>query len=659
MRLTNFLSLFSGFCVISLVLAFPAGTPAADEWQPINPADLALKDNPASPGSHAMILYRREHTDSEQSFVTEYYRIKIFTEEGKSQADVEVPFIKGRDHVEDIRARTIRPDGSIVPFAGQVFEKEIVKAGGIKVLEKTFTLPDVQPGCIIEYMYKLQKDSDYYWDVSWSVQQDLFTRDADFSIHAAGLSSSSYSLYFRSVNVGQPVNLQKQKNGEYTLALHNIPGMTDEDYMVPKDMLRGRVEFIFKPDSLSHLSKDAYWKQMDKTINQSVDDYINKKNALQQIVAATTTASDSPETKLRKLYARVQLIRNLSYEDRTTQEWKRQKIQQNNNVEDVLKRNYGDNREINDVFIGLARAAGFEANQVLLAPRDEHFFYPDFQDVSELNDDIVCVKLDGRDLFLDPAAKFYPFGLLPWNETGVTGLRINREGGDFVQVVLPRSSDSVTERHATLHLGEDGSLSGTLEVDYTGVRASSTRQEERADDEAGRKKDITDEIKRWLPSSAKFDVTKISGWEDSSVPLVISGTLTIPSYAASAGHRLLLPLTPFIAPEPRSFQSPTRVNNVYFAVPYQQRDDVSITLPASYQLESLPQNIPNVPEGAIRYTMLPTKQGNILQVKRTLDVEDSIYPASLYGSIRHVFSLVKTGDDEQAVLEAATSAHQN
>ena len=655
MRLTNCLSLLLILCIF--LISFSAGASSDDDWQPINPADLSLKDNPASPGSHAMILYRSERTDSEQSFVTEYYRIKIFTEEGKNQADIEIPFVKGRDQVRDVRARTIRPDGSIVPFAGQVFEKEIVKAGGVKILEKTFTLPDVQPGCIIEYKYKLQKDRDYYWDVSWGVQQDLFTRDADFSLHAGGLSS--YALYFRSVNVGQPVNLQKQKSGEYTLALHNIPGMTDEDYMMPKDMLRGRVEFIFKPDSLSHLSKDAYWKQMDKTIDQSVDNYINKKNALQQIVAATTTASDSSEAKLRKLYARVQLIRNLSYEDRTTQEWKRQKIQQNNNVEDVLKRNYGYNREINDVFIGLARAAGFEASQVLLAPRDEHFFYPDFQDVSELNDDIVCVKLDGRDLFLDPAAKFYPYGLLPWSETGVTGLRINKEGGDFVQIVLPRSSDAVTQRHATFQLGEDGSLSGTLEIDYNGVRASSMRQEERTDDEAGRKKVIADEIKRWLPPSAKFEISKITGWDDSSAPLVISGALTIPSYATLAGRRLLLPLTPFIAPEPRSFQSTMRVNNVYFAVPYQQHDDVSIALPSTYQVESLPQNIPSIPQGAIQYTIIPTKQGNTLQVKRTLDVEDSIYPASIYSSVRRVFSLVKTGDDEQAVLEAATSAHQN
>ena len=657
MRSATFFS--AAVCVCAcVILAFPSGAPGDDEWLPINPADLALKDNPASPGSHAMILYRQEFTDASNAVTTEYYRIKIFTEEGKQQGDVEIPFIKGRDAIQDIRARTVRPDGAVVPFTGQIFEKEIVKAGGIKVLEKTFTMPDVQPGCIIEYKYKVQRDRDYYWNVGWTVQQDLFTREADFSIHPPG-GAFAPATFAHTVGLGQPVKPEKQKNGDYTLVVHDIPGLPEEDYMLPKDMLRGRVEFIFKPATSSQQTSEEYWKQTDKKINDSVDSYVNKKNALQQVVAASTTSSDSPETKLRKLYARVQTIRNLSYEDRTSQEWKREKIQENNNVEDVLKRNYGYTREINDVFIGSARAAGFEANQVLIAPRDQRFFFPNFQDVSELDDDVVLVKLAGQNLFLDPSAKFYPFGILPWNETGVTGLLINKEGGQFIDIPFPKSSDAVTERHATLQLGEDGSLSGTLQIHFIGARACAVRDDERTADEAGRKKDITGEITSWLPVGAKFKIANISGWDDSSAPLVVSGDLTIPDYATSAGSRILLPFTPFIATEPRSFQAATRVNAIYFHFPYQQRDDVSISLPPNYRIESLPQSLPNLASGAIQYTITPLKQGNSLEVKRTFDIQGVMFPATAYGAIRQVFSMVKTGDDEQAVLQSAASAHQN
>src|SRR5579863_10413178 len=72
----------------------------ADDYPPISPEDLALKDNPAQPGADAMILYRdnvvdatkvREGGDADQ----EFFRIKIFTKAGISRADVKVPYEKG------------------------------------------------------------------------------------------------------------------------------------------------------------------------------------------------------------------------------------------------------------------------------------------------------------------------------------------------------------------------------------------------------------------------------------------------------------------------------------------------------------------------------------------------------------------------------------
>ena len=51
---------------------------AKDDWLPVPPEDLALKDNPASPGAHAMILYREAFIDSAGAFETEYYRYQDF-----------------------------------------------------------------------------------------------------------------------------------------------------------------------------------------------------------------------------------------------------------------------------------------------------------------------------------------------------------------------------------------------------------------------------------------------------------------------------------------------------------------------------------------------------------------------------------------------------
>jgi Domain of Unknown Function with PDB structure (DUF3857) len=148
--------------ILTTLLVFSGNSRAKDDWLPVPPEDLALKDNPLNPGAHAMILYRETAIETKIAAQYEYRRIKIFTEEGKKFGDVELPFLKSQSDIKDVRARTIRPDGSIVNFDGAVYEKEIVKSGGIKYLAKTFSLPEVQPGCIIEYKYREQFDSDYY-----------------------------------------------------------------------------------------------------------------------------------------------------------------------------------------------------------------------------------------------------------------------------------------------------------------------------------------------------------------------------------------------------------------------------------------------------------------------------------------------------------------
>jgi hypothetical protein len=66
-----------------------SGTPAkAADWPPISPADLAMKENPAQPGAHAMILYREEIVNGRNQFDSFFNRIKIFSEEGKKLGDI-------------------------------------------------------------------------------------------------------------------------------------------------------------------------------------------------------------------------------------------------------------------------------------------------------------------------------------------------------------------------------------------------------------------------------------------------------------------------------------------------------------------------------------------------------------------------------------------
>ena len=651
---------FSLLAVICMTAVLPCAARSKDNWPPINPADLALKDNPASPGSNAMILYREESVDNSRHFQSEYFRIKIFTDAGKKWADVEIPYSKDIESVMDVRARTILPNGSIVNFSGKVYDKSVVKAGGVKIYEKTFSLPDVQPGSIIEYKYEEPFDPGRYFAVmQWNVQKSLYLRDGKFTFVELGDPQQTNYQYFawRTLFLPTGARPQRQTNGSYVLKVHDIPGLASEPYSLPKDMLRSRVEFYYTGHSKE--TTDQFWKRAGKDWSKKLDSFVNKKGALEKDLAATIHPNDPPETKLREIYSRVQKIRNLSFEQsKTTQEEKRQKVAVNGNVQDVLKHNYGTWQDINALYVGLARAAGFDATLVYLAPRDRTLFLPNYQDTAELQANIVNVKLGSQDVYLDPASPQYPYGLIPWYENAVQGLRVAKDGGVFISV--PPDDDSRAEilRHANFRLSPDGSLSGTLTVDYVGQEGAVWRSEDRNDDGTGRRKDLHDQIKGWLPSNATFTITKLADWDDNSKPLHIEGTVQIPSDNTGTLGRIILPMSLIQSQVVRSFTAQQRVNDVYFHFPYQEQDDTSIQLPLGYKVESFPK-VQSVPGGAIQYSINGNTQGGTVHLTRKLIVNGIDFPVKYYQTVRTIFDVVKTGDANDMVLEASTSASGN
>src|SRR5258705_7962202 len=170
--------------LIVLVLCAWRPPTASAGFEPVSPAELQMSKEPQAPGAAAVILFRPGDRDATGRTAHEnnYFRIKILTEEGRKYADIEIPFFKDRGTVGNIRARTIRPDGSIADFDGKVFDKSIAKAKGLKYLAKTFTLPDVQVGGIIEYAYTRDLAENLIFDSHWILSDELFTKHAKFSL---------------------------------------------------------------------------------------------------------------------------------------------------------------------------------------------------------------------------------------------------------------------------------------------------------------------------------------------------------------------------------------------------------------------------------------------------------------------------------------------
>jgi hypothetical protein len=657
---TRRLLALSILCVAVLFLAPKRSVNAGDDWLPIDPPDLKMSSEPMAPGAPAIYLYRQVDRDDSGRATSErnYVRIKILTEEGRKYANVEIPFNKEKYKVSLIRARTIRPDGSVVNFDGKVFENTIVKSKSVKYLAKTFSLSEATVGSIVEYKYTYDFEDNYIFNSHWILSEELFTRKGEFSLKP--YARDTWRVMWISP-AGLPKGTEQAKEAPdhvVRMTANNIPAFQTEDYMPPENELKFRVDFIYQ-DSIPEMDVTKFWVKYGKKQNDKVESFVGKHKAMEEAVTQIVSPTDSPDVKLQKIYARTQQIRNLSYEtSKTEQEEKREKLRAESNVEGLWKNGYGNGWNITWLFLALTRAAGFEAYPCMVSGRSEYFFKKERLNSSELDANVVLVKLNGKDLYFDPGAQFTPYGMLPWMETDVAGLKLDKEGGKWIITSLPESSDSKVERVAKLNLTDQGSLEGKLKVTYTGLAGLGQRAELRNEDEAERKKYLEDEIKESIPVMAEVELTNKPNWNSSAEGLVAEFDLRVQGWASGAGKNALLPASLFGAQEKHLFEHAERVYPVYFRYPYKKVDDVEIELPLGWKVGNVPKPFDQDLKAA-EFKLRVENEGTKVRIQREIRSDLVMVPKDMYPSLRGFFQIVRTQDDQQIVVQpvGASASH--
>ena len=606
-----------------------------------------------------MILYRSVERDDQMGSQREYVRIKIFTDEGKEFGNVNIEPFDREFKVQGVSGRTIHPDGSIVPFTGQVFEKVVQSGRNGRWVAKSFTMPDVTPGSIIEYRYVRYWEAVnpstrtyYYFPRSeWEVQGELYQRAAHFEFKPAKEDMFSYRMQGVHMPEGAKLN-NDQLRRIVSLDLKDIPAFELEPFMPPPSEAQIRVLFFYSTD-LRIPEGDEYWKSYGKKWYGSTEGFMEKKGAVANAVASATSPSDAPEVKLHKIYDFVQGFENLTFHTaRMAQEAKALNIRENKSVEDVLNNKYGYRNELNRTFVALARATGADATLIKLTERDEALLHREWPAFSQLGYEIAMVKLNGKTLYLDPGSPFCPFGILPWEDTGVPGLVLEKSMPTWVTVPVPDPSYATIQRNAKLTLNDDGSLSGEIVVTFAGEDAFHRRFRARNEDDAARKKSMEEVLQEWLPLKGDIELLEVNDWKSSAVPLVAKYKVKLPGFASQAGHRVLVPTTLFAGAYRNPFTPTKRINPIFMEYQYDRTDDVTIALPKAFHIESLPKPLADK-NGVAELSANYSNENGTLHFTRDFQMKAIALDQKFYGALRQYFQKVQAGTNEQAVLNMA------
>lgn len=628
---------------------------AAEDWPPVTPDELHMANEPKAPRAPAIYLDYQVDRDDQHSQEANYRRIKILTEEGRKYGDVAIRFDEDRESIGGIEARAIRPDGSIARFDGRVYDTPIVKGQGIRYMAKTFTLPDVQVGSIIEYRYKrYSKDVGfvhYVYNSHWILNDELFIRHGKFTLQA----DPHFTLTF-SWPQGLPEgSTQPEKKGERIhLETRDVPAFVTEEYMPPENALKQRVDFIYSDNPNPPTDFDKFWNHYAQENYRQVNAFIDHR-AIASAVGQIVAPEDSPDTKLRKIYARVQRVRNPLWENQQNPEEAQEKLKSIHDAVDVYEKGLGDGVQITWLFLALARAAGLPADPVLVATRDTYFFVPRARNPGPLNTNLVRVRLPDGELYLDPGAALNPFGFLPWPETGVQGLVVSKDGGTWITTPTPPAAQSRIEHKGTLQLAMNGELKGRVTVTYTGLEAVARRTAEHHQDAAGRKRDMEDDLKGEIPTGCDVELVNQPDWDSSTPTLIAEFNVTVPGWVTPAGSRGLVPQAVFGATGKRMFANSARVQPIYFSYPYRQDDEVVITLPAGVKADKLPQPR-SVDLGSIRYRVASENAENGLRETRQLSIDGVLIAAKYYDQLYGFFQTVRSQDEQQIILVRSATA---
>jgi hypothetical protein len=632
--------------------AFCRNESAAAEFRDPTPAEKAMTSVDFAPGAAAVILNWHQLVNDKDSYRTEYVRMKILTEEGKKYGDVEVPHFNLLSDVNHIKARTVRPDGTIAQYDGKTFDKVVVKVGGVRLISKTFTLPDVQVGSIIEYRYDIANKGNMVYDSQFTLQRELPVIHEEISLQPYVFAGYSTFFSYRGLPAGKKPEFHGSK---YELTLENIPPFEEEPFAPPSSTIKPELQFWYTSGTTE---PEVFWTKEAHEWADAVEPFVGDGRAVKEAATLAIGNAATAEEKLRKLYARVQEIRNLSFEPEKTDAETR-KLKDNNSAQDVLRNGYGSMREINRLFVSMARAAGFDAHVLRLCERDEEILAKNVPVGRQLDGEVAVITVDGKQQFFDPGTPYAPFGVLSWQKTSTSGLLIVRkqEKAVWVDTPWPHSEAAATKRVAMLRL-EDGVVRGTVSITYAGQEALRERVAMRNDDDAAAKKAIEQAIKNWFADGATVTLAEVKNLRAAEMPLVISATVELPSAASLVGSRAMVPLAIFAATQKNPFSSEQRKNAIYFHYAYRVDDEVTLKLPAGYAVESLPPSS-DVDLGALHYTATAGRTDDAIRLVRNITIDAQIIGRDKYPVVRDFFSKAAAADQGQVILRKAAASAEN
>ena len=642
------------------------------QFQPPTQEELSMTADPKAPGAAAVYLGIDEVSDDQLHYYSLYMRIKVLQDKGKELATIEVPYLHGESKINDIKGRTIHPDGTVIPLTVKPSDLLIAKSGGEQFNRKVFTLPDVVVGSILEYRYQIDYDEYISSSPTWEVQRPYFVHQAHYAftpfkgfLHGSQ-NQTSMSLideHGHTVNsliwwsiLPPGTELKSDALGRKSLDVTDVPATPDEEWMPPIESVLYKVIFYYK----SATNAGDFWISEAKSWSKDVDRFAEPTRPIRDAVSTLIAPSDSDLDKAKKLYTAVQALDNTDYSRaKEKAELKQLGLRAAKRAEDTWSQKSGSSQDVALLYLAMLRAAGLTAYDMKVTDREKRVFDMGYLYFDQLTDDIVVLSIGGKDILLDPGEKMCPFQALSWRHSGSTGIKESAEGRAIATSGLQTYSANTILRIGDVTLDDRGAVTATFRFVMTGQEALRWRQQSLRFDLDEVKRRFDRWVEPMVPEGIEVHIDHFLALDapDSNLMAVVKANGTL---GAATSKRLLLPgfffqtagRTPFV-------NQAQRLEPVDMHYAEQVTDQIVYHLPAGLTVESAPQetNLPWEHHAALA-TKIAVVPGQVTITRQFVRGFTSVKPEE-YSDLRAFYQKVAAADQQQLVLTTAPAAKGN
>lgn len=618
-------------------------------------AEKALAPDPAAGSQHGVILV--DETDRDDSGgadhqISRHLRAKVFSNEARGLADVEIPVHRQRGVLKRWWGWTLLPDGTVRELRqSELKVQEIARSGGEKLSILKGSLPGVVPGSIIDYGWVIRTPGVSGWQ-RVELQQSWPVREIRYRW-------TPWQGWVASYRVSRAENLRVDVTRDQRSVLvagRDLPAAVEEPWMPPKQDSLASVTFYYRS---SGDNPKEFWELEAKRMSRRVTEFCKEKPIRGALATMKVPDGADLHGKLKTVYDWIATnVRNTHL--RTAEEVEVEADEDEDKpsrrtAAEVLQTREANGRELDYLFACFARALGAQAEVVMATDRTDHIFDAGLLSAYQFDHPIVAARAPGdpdeKVTFVDDGLGL-AYGEVAWWVTGAPAFLADTKSP---RSVIIRPSDprlNVSESKTTISFDLE---QGTAQVQWTRNGSGQHGLSERLRLRTMNPDERRNRLDELCGTDADMEISKAEApaLEDvrQAFRLECEATMLDAGFRANLSSYGFSFLGPWIGWVPE-LSAPTRVHPVVFQFPKIDEEVVEVLSPPGFEPAGAPAVTPlDSPFG--HYALFVTATPAGYHVERVFSLTALGVPPQEYDALRKFLAEVHRADRTQLEFRRA------